>query len=91
MQRSRRLSITIATVLLSLASGIALATYSGFAGNGRGGPLASRFTCNDVNRGRVWALYGTPNDGTKSDTAEMCVYNSAGTYTFKVLNSSISP
>lgn len=62
-----------------------LATYSGFAGNGRGGPVASQPTCNDQTRGRTWDLYGTPNNGTITDIFKACMYTSGGTYSWKVV------
>lgn len=84
--KRRRLSQLVLVLVTLLFSAVAWATYSAFPGNGRGGPLASRFTCNDSNRGREWALYGTPNDGTKSDVQQVCLYTSAGTYIFKGVN-----
>jgi hypothetical protein len=81
----RRVSQLVLAAITLLFSAVAWATYSNFPGNGRGGPVASRFTCNDTNRGRTWDLYGAPNDGTKSDVLQICLYSTAGagTYVFK--------
>lgn len=82
MKRRLFLRSALGVAALLAVSSAALATYSAFPGNGRGGPLANQPSCTDSNRGRVWALYGTPNDGTKSDLLQVCAYSSAGTYSW---------
>jgi hypothetical protein len=65
----------------SRALPILFATYSGYTGNGRGGPYSTVPTCQDQYRGRVFSFYRpAANDGTKTDFPYLCVYDSAGTY-----------
>jgi Concanavalin A-like lectin/glucanases superfamily len=80
-RRSVNLAIAALATFTVSTFGVAwAASYSGFGGNGRGGPVATQPTCQDQFRGRTWDLYGTPNNGTTTDVQQICTYQSNGTY-----------